>query len=96
MRAWYWCPRCQRAFCGNVPGVPRSPLSDLLTVLGALEPPSVNCPFPDCGATARVVMTWAHVRKWAEKERRKALPAVPAAGQRYELPPSRQLQPVER
>jgi hypothetical protein len=86
MKVWYWCPCCQRAFLGEAPEPARSPLSGLLVSLSVCEPSPVDCAYADCGATARVVMTWSALRRWAAKERGESLPPVPAAGQRYPIP----------
>jgi len=86
MKAWYWCPSCQRAFQGEAATPRRSPLAELLTELGVREPAPIDCPFEDCRATARLVMTWASLRRWVQIAGAGRLPIVPVEGERYEPP----------
>ncbi|MFW6161159.1 MAG: hypothetical protein ACODAJ_00220 [Planctomycetota bacterium] len=89
MKVWYWCPSCYRAFLAEASEPERGALRGLLTDLGTLRPSPVDCPYSDCGATARVVMTWQAARRWAAVEYGQQLPAIPVPGQAYEVPGTR-------
>ena len=94
MKVWFWCPCCQRAFQGDVPE-PRPRGSRSPGVVGISEVFTVGCPFEDCRATARCIMSWPTVRKWAEISYGASLPTVPVSGQTYEMPPADAPRPAE-
>jgi len=95
MKAWFWCPCCQRAFQGEVPDARKSARHEWLSSVGVSMAFTVECPFDDCRATVRCVMSWPTVRKWAEIAFGAALPAVPVEGRAYAVPPEEDLDEAE-
>ncbi len=84
---WFWCPCCQRAFhvdnCTDYTAKHAGPLR----ANPVTRPSPANCPFDDCGAPARCMMTWLAVRQWARTIYQREFPARPEHGRAYEMPP---------
>jgi len=87
LKAWFWCPNCERAFNGDVTTEGDLPA---FTVIGFYR---TSCPFCDvetssCDAriSSRCVMTWLAMKSFAKRSYGVELPVNPVHGERYSLP----------
>lgn len=84
MKAWCWCPYCQRAFEGEVAFLPDGGAE--AQKAGAALMVLTDCPFDGCSASASQMLAWSMVRQWAGIFYAADFPAEPVRGELYELP----------
>ena len=83
---WLWCPCCERAFKSATPDGWNARQKDRPGEMGFSDPLPTPCPFADCRADGRLIISWEALRAWAEKVSGVTLPERPRQGHQYKLP----------
>lgn len=81
--AWFWCPRCKRAFHGEVPDDYRPGMMIEEIAQLSLEENSGewwSCPNEGCGGATVNCLHWSKLR-----ENHPELPEVPESGKLYPI-----------